>query len=82
MGHYDFRLFVERDGRRGVKCDGIPHNLRLLRRDTVILQKRARCIGAVYLEAILRRVAVGQTQIVQDGGYGQKLGIRCKSGAF
>jgi hypothetical protein len=39
----------------GVKRDGILHNLRLLRRDTVILQKRAHRIGAVYLEAILRR---------------------------
>ena len=61
-GHYAFRLFVESDGRCGVKCDGIPHNLRLLRRDSAILQKRARRIGPVYLEAIRRRVAVGQTQ--------------------
>ena len=76
MGHYNFRLFVKSDGRCGVKCDGIPHNLRLLRRDTTILQKRARRIGAVYLEAILRRVAVSQTQVVQNGGYGQKLRIR------
>lgn len=82
MGHYNFRLFVESDGRCGVKCDGIPHNLRLLRRDTAILEKRAGGIGAVYLEATLRRVAVGQTQIVQNSGYGQKLRIRCKFGTF
>jgi len=82
MGHCNFRLFVRGDGRCGMKCNGIPHKLRLLRRDTAILKKRARRIGAVYLEAILRGVPVGQTQIVQNSGYGQKLRIRCKFGAF
>jgi hypothetical protein len=60
---------MESEGRGGMKCDSIPHNLHLLCRDTAILQKRPGRVGAIYLEAILCRVAVGQTQIVQNRSY-------------
>ena len=37
MGHSDFGLFVKSDGLRGMKRDGIPNNLHLLRRDASLL---------------------------------------------
>src|ERR1700734_3085559 len=46
MGHSDFGLFVKSDGSCGMKRDGIPNNLHLLRRDAASLQERARRIGA------------------------------------
>ena len=75
MGHCDLRLFVKGDGTSGVKGDRIPDDLRLLCRDTALLHKCTRYIGAVDLEPFLRRVPVGQTQIVQNGGNGQEFGI-------
>src|SRR5258708_219092 len=82
MGHSDFGLFVKSDGSCGMKRDGIPNNLHLLRRDASPLQKRARRIGAIHLETIFRRVAVSQAQIMQNRGYCQQLGIRSTFSAF
>jgi hypothetical protein len=65
-----------------MKRDGIPNNLHLLRRDASPLQKRARRIGAIYLETIFRCIAVSQAQITQNRGYCQQLGIRSTFSAF
>jgi hypothetical protein len=81
-GHCDLGLFVKRDRAGGVKGDRIPHDLCLLRRDTALLHKRARCIGAVDLEPFLRRVPVGQTEIMQNRGNGEELGVRQRFGVF
>ena len=77
-----FGLFVKSDRSCGMKRDGIPNNLYLLRRDASPLQKRARSIGAIHLETIFRRVAVSQAQIMQNRGYCQQLGIRSTFSAF
>src|SRR6267143_1973932 len=82
MGHSDFGLFVKSDGSCGMKRDGIPNNLHLLRRDASPLQKRARRIGAIHLETIFRRIAVSQAQIMQNRGYCQQFGIRSTFSAF
>src|ERR1700681_134139 len=57
VGHCHFRLFVQSYGASCVKSDGIPDKLDLLFRDT----------------AILRSVAIGQSQIVRNNGDGQKV---------
>ena len=49
-----FGLFVKSDRSCGMKRDGIPNNLHLLRRDASPLQKRVRRIGAIHLETIFR----------------------------
>ena len=69
MGYSDFGFFVKSDGSCGMKRDGIPNNLHLLRRDATLLQKRARGIGTIHLETVFRRIAVSQSQIVQNCGY-------------
>jgi hypothetical protein len=46
-----------------------PHKLRLLSRDAAFFQEFASRIRAVYLEAILPVVLLGQTEIVQDRCY-------------
>src|SRR6202163_2686401 len=79
MGYSDFGLFVKSDGPCGMKSDGIPHNLRLLRRDTTTLQKRARRVSAIHLKATFRHIAVSQAQIVQNRGYCQQLRIWARS---
>ena len=50
--------------------------LRLLSRDAATSHKFAGRIRAVYLEAILRGVALGQTKIVQDRSYSKKFSVR------
>src|SRR5580692_7367246 len=75
MGHSHFGLFVKSDRSCGMKRDGIPNNLHLLRRDAAPLQKRTRRVGAIHLKAIFRRIAVSQAQIMQNRGYCQQLGI-------
>src|SRR5580704_3339679 len=66
VGNCDFGFFVQGYGASCVKSDGIPDKLKLLFGDTAILQKRARRIRAVNLKSVLRSVAVGQSQIVQN----------------
>ena len=52
-----------------VKCNGVPHKLRLLDERRLGLQEFAGRIRAVYLEAILPVVPLGQTEIVQGRCY-------------
>jgi hypothetical protein len=68
MSRYDLSLFVKNKARGCLESDGIQHNLHLQLRDTATLKKRASGVCAVYLEAILRGIAVSQTPIVQDRG--------------
>src|SRR3984957_16308383 len=60
-----------------VKCNSVPHKLRLLSRDAAFFQEFASRIRAVYLEAILPVVPLGQTEIVHDRCYGSDLSVRC-----
>ena len=69
MGHHYLGLFVESERWGRVKCNGVPNNLRLLSRDAAIFHKFAGRVSTVYLEAVLRGVALGQTKIVQDSSY-------------
>src|SRR6202049_3129069 len=66
MSHHYFGLFMESECWGRVKCNSVPHKLRLLSRDAAIFQKFAGRIRAVYLEAILPVVPLGQTEIVQN----------------
>src|SRR5580698_5116792 len=66
MSHHDFGLFMESECWGRVKCNSVPHKLRLLGRDAAFFQEFASRIRAVYLEAILPVVPLGQTEIVQD----------------
>ena len=61
-----------------VKRNGIPHNLYLLRRNTAILQKSARCVSPVHFEPIMPRVSFGQTQVMENCGYCQKFRVWCR----
>src|SRR6202167_6235419 len=82
MSHHDFGLFVESECWGRVKCNSVPHKLRLLGRDAAFFQEFASRIRAVYLEAIRPVVPLGQTEIVQDRGYSQELSVRCYRGAL
>src|SRR3984893_7213396 len=82
MGHNHFGLFVKSDRSCGMKRDRIPNNLHLLRRDAPRLQKRARRIADIPLEATFRRIAVSQAQIMQNRGYCQQLGVRSTFSVF
>src|ERR1700722_15869766 len=82
MGHSHFGPFVKSDRSCGGKRDGIPNNFHLLRRDATLLQKRARSIGTIPLETVFRRIAVSQSQIMQNCGYCQQLRIWSTFGAF
>src|SRR5271165_6812820 len=65
MSHHHFGLFMESECWGRVECNSVPHKLRLLSRDAAFFQEVASRIRAVYLEAILPVVPLGQTEIVQ-----------------
>jgi len=65
-----------------MKRNGVPHQLDLMRRNATFLHKGARRIGSVDLEALLPIVVVGQSQIVQDRGNRQELGVRRRARPF
>jgi hypothetical protein len=75
MGHYDLGLLVKSECGSSVKCDSVPYELNLPRRDATITQKRASRVCAVYLKATLSGIAIGQTQIVKNCSNSQKLRI-------
>src|SRR6266403_2215386 len=58
MGHSDFGLFVKSDGSRGMKRDGIPNNLHLLRRNASdalrdkSIASRTRTVSGTLIPAI------------------------------
>ena len=58
-----------------MKRNGVPYQLDLMCRNATSFQQCARRVGSIELEARLRGVAVGQSQIVQDRRDRQKLGI-------
>src|SRR5271163_3364073 len=61
MSHHYFGLFMESECWGRVKCNRVPHQLHLLSRDAAFFQEFASRIRAVYLEAILPVVPLGQT---------------------
>jgi hypothetical protein len=82
MSHHYFGLFMESECWGRVKCNSVPHKLRLLSRDAAFFQEFASRIRAVYLEAILPVVPLGQTEIVQDRCDSSELSVRCYRGAL
>ena len=66
MSHHYFGFLMESECGSSVKCDSVPYELNLARRDATITQKGASRVRAVYLKAILPVVPLGQTEIVQD----------------
>jgi uncharacterized repeat protein (TIGR03803 family) len=60
---------LARDSKGNLYGNSVPHKLRPLSRDAAFFQEFASRIRAVYLEAILPVVPLGQTEIVQDRCY-------------
>ena len=82
MQDRDLWFFVKSYGTSRMKRNRVPHQLDLICRNATFFQKRASCVGPIDLEALLCGLAVGQSQVVQDRGDRQELGIWSSFCAF
>ena len=54
----DFRFLVKADRRRGIQRDAVPDQLHAAIVEALLARERPRCVGSLYLEALLTREAV------------------------